>query len=221
MQSRSTPSFSQGLKELRNNLSKAMPKEALDVFDADADASELKYDSIIKLSQGDKAPNFRLSNAINETVELYQKLRKSRVVLVFYRGAWCPYCNLALAHYQSILGDIKDADASLIAISPQTPDASLNMKEKNALQYEVLSDNGNMVSRLYSTVFKNDNHPIEVMSDLGFNFDSFYPDDSRELPVPAIFIIEKDGTISFARSEGGDYRNRTEPQDLINQLNKK
>ena len=106
----------------------------------------------------------------------------------------------------------------IVAISPQTPDESLNIKEKNELDFEVLSDNGNIVARKYTNVFKNADAPLNAMTELGFNFDGYYSDDSRELPVPAVFIIEEDATISFAESLGGDYRNRVEVSEIINAL---
>ena len=212
------PSYQTGLKELRDNLSNMLPAEALQVFDTDAEALQENYTSILKLQKGDKAPDFTLTNAVGETVNLYEVLKNNRVVLTFYRGTWCPYCNLMLAQYQSILPEIKEAGATLIAISPQTPDESLNIKEKNELQFEVLSDNGNMIARQFTTIFKNGDKPLKTMTELGFDYDSFYADDSRELPIPATFIIERDGTISFAKSEGGDYRNRVESSEIINAL---
>jgi len=105
-----------------------------------------------------------------------------------------------------------------VAISSQTPDESLNIKEKNELNFEVLSDNGNIVARKYTTIFKNADAPVNTMTELGFDFDAHYSDDSRELPIPAVFIIEKDATVSFAKSAGGDYRNRVEALEIINAL---
>lgn len=170
------------------------------------------------MSVGDKAPTFSLSNAIGETVTLKSLLEKGKVVLTFYRGTWCPYCNLQLNQYQRVLEDIKGLGANLVAISPQTPDESLKMKEKNELAFEVLSDNSNMVARQFTTVFKNGEAPIETMTALGIDFDGHYSDDSQELPVPAVFIIEQDYTISFAKAIGGDYRNRVEAADIIEAL---
>jgi len=212
------PSYVEGLKELRGNLSNMLPVEAIRVFDIDAEDLRSKYPSKLKLDKGDKAPAFSLSNSLGETVKLYDLLKKGKVVLVFYRGTWCPYCNLQLNQYQQALSEIKSFSGQLVAISSQTPDESLNIKEKNELQFEVLSDNGNIVSRQYTTVFKNGDAPIDTMTELGFDFDSHYSDDSREIPVPAVFIIEQNGTISFAKSLGGDYRNRVEASDIIDSL---
>ncbi len=212
------PSYKEGLKELRDNLVSMLPASALNVFDTDASELQKTYPSILKLSVGDKAPNFTLSNAVGEPIALYNILEKSRVVLTFYRGSWCPYCNLMLAQYQSILPQIKEANANLIAISPQTPDESLNIKKKNELQFEVLSDNGNMVTRQYTTVFKYGEKPLATMAELGYDFDAFYSDDSREIPIPATFIIEQNGIISYSKSEGGDYRHRIEGTEIMEAL---
>ena len=213
-------SYQENLKDLRSNLGEMLPKNALDVFDNDAENLQSTHTSILKLQVGDKAAGFSLSNAIGQTVKLSELLKESKVVLTFYRGSWCPYCNLQLAHYQKSLATIKALGAQLVAISPQTPDESLNVKEKNGLDFEVLSDNGNIVAGKYITVFKNEDAPVDTMTELGFDFDAHYSDDSRELPVPAVFIIEKDSTISFSKSTGGDYRNRIEVSEIINALKK-
>ncbi len=215
-----TNSYQENLKELRTNLGTMLPKDALRVFDNDAENLQANHNSILKLQVGDKAPDFALSNATGKIIQLSKLLKKKKIVLTFYRGSWCPYCNLQLAHYQKSLTKIHNFGAELVAISPQTPDESLNVKEKNELNFKVLSDNGNIVARKYTTVFKNADAPVNTMTELGFDFDAHYSDDSRELPMPAVFVIEKDTTISFAKSIGGDYRNRVEVSEIINALKK-
>lgn len=215
-----TNSYQANLKGLRTNLGTMLTKDAINVFDTDAENLQLNYKSVLKLQVGDKAPDFSLSNATDKTIKLFDLLEDGKVVLTFYRGSWCPYCNLQLSHYQNSLSEIHELGAELVAISPQTPDESLNIKEKNELNFEVLSDNGNIVARKYTTVFKNADAPVNTMTELGFDFDAHYSDDSRELPVPAVFIIEKDATVSFAKSLDGDYRNRVEVSEIINTLKK-
>ncbi|QCW99429.1 AhpC/TSA family protein [Aggregatimonas sangjinii] len=214
----SLPTYQEALTNLRGNLGEMLPKEALDVFDNDAQNLQKEHQSILKVEVGDKASDFSLSNASDETITLSKLLQKNKVVLVFYRGTWCPYCNLQLAHYQNSLDEIHALGAKLVAISPQTPDESLSIREKNELKFEVLSDNGNIVARNYTTVFKNGDAPVDKMTELGFDFDAHYSDDSRELPFPAVFVINQDGTIAFAKAEGGDYRNRVEVSEIINSL---
>lgn len=213
-------SYQEDLKNLRANLEAMLPEEALNVFDRDAQSLQANHQSVLKLKAGDKAPNFSLPNAIGNAVSLSDLLTKGKVVLTFYRGTWCPYCNLQLAHYQQSLSEIHTAGAQLVAVSPQTPDNSLNIKEKNNLNFEVLSDIGNVIARKYTTVFKNADAPLNLMKELGIDFEAHYADDSKELPIPAVFIIEKDGVISFAKTTGGDYRNRVEVSEIINALNK-
>lgn len=206
------------LEKLRVELEKLIPTDSLAVFDEDAAQLEQHIEGRLKVEKGDRAPDFTLTNAIDDSVNLYQQLKQNKVVLVFYRGSWCPYCNLVLQHYQAHLAEFEKLGAKLIAISPQTPDESLSIQEKNNLGFEVLSDNGNLVGNLYTIVFKNGEAPLQEMEKLGFDFDSFYGNDSKEIPLPAIFVIDQNASILLAKTEGGDYRNRTEVIDIINAL---
>lgn len=213
------PSYKEGLKGLIAQLGEMLPEDKLAVFNNDAKELAAAHTNPLKLEKGDKAPRFLLTNAKGETVSLEKILEKGPVVLTFYRGMWCPYCNLELKTYQQILPQIKDAGANLIAISPMNRDNSLSMKQTNELEFEVLSDIGNTVARQYTTVFQNPNSSIEAMAELGFDFYSFYDDKTADLPVPGVFVIDKDSTILLASSAGGDYRERTEPKDILDALN--
>jgi peroxiredoxin len=207
--------YQDDLETLRAQLKSTLPKAALKAFDNDAQQLSVDHKHILKMQKGDKAPNFILLNAKEHNVELDQLLKKGRVILVFYRGTWCPYCNLQLKKYQEALPYFADLDAQVVAVSPQNPDSSLSLQEKNDLAFEVLSDPGNTITRKFTTVFRNGEIPVKAMADLGFRFESFYSDNSREIPVPAVFIIEKDRTISFAKAESGDYRKRVEAEELL------
>jgi len=213
-----TNSYQSSLKKLQTNLSAMLPEDALQVFNTDAHNLQVNHKIVLQLKVGDKAPDFSLLNATGKTVKLSELLTKSKIVLTFYRGSWCPYCNLQLAHYQNAITEIHSLGAELVAISAQIPDESLSIKEKNKLNFEVLSDSENDVAKKYTTVFKNADAPINTMTTLGYNFDAYYSNNSRELPIPAIFIIEQDATISFAKSLGGDYRNRVDASEIINSL---
>lgn len=214
-----SPSYKEGLKTLVDQLGEMLPKEQFTVFNADAAQLAENHTSPLKLQKGDTAPSFSLPNAIGKNLSLRKLLDNGPVVLTFYRGTWCPYCNLQLKQYQEILPQIKELGATLVAISPQTPDSSLSMAETNALEFEVLSDIGNKVAVQFTTVFRNADAPIQAMTDLGYDFDSFYADKTAEIPVPATFVIDQEGIITFAHSGGGDYRERTEPQDILDALN--
>jgi peroxiredoxin len=212
------PVYHEELKELKKGMAAGLPPEISGVFNSDADQLARDYQHPLKLSVGDTAPLFELPNATGKKVSLKEILGNGPVVLVLYRGTWCPYCNLSLNAYQRILAHIKLLGANLIAVSPQTPDSSLSIVEKNALAFEVLSDEGNKVARQYTTVFKNGDKPVGAMSQLGVDFNSFYYDKSAEIPVPAVFIIGKNGKVAFAKTEGGDYRLRVEPREILDAL---
>ena len=218
MENNQIPVYKKQLEGLVSELGEMLPQEALGIFNKDANQLAETHTNPLKLKIGDHAPTFSLSNAKNNVVGLTEYLAKGLVVLVFYRGTWCPYCNLQLKIYQDILPELKKTGAKLIAISPQTPDNSLSIKEKNKLEFEVLSDPGNMVSRKYTTVFKNADAPVQAMQELGVDFNSFYADDSGELPVPAVFVVDQKGIIRFAKAESGDYRQRVEPQEILDAL---
>ncbi len=215
-----TTSYQTEVTTLRRNLHKQLPAEALAVFDADAERLQDTHITLLKCTEGDTAYDFSLPNAVGTPKRLSELLADQKVVLVFYRGTWCPYCNLQLRHYQTELATIHALGAQLVAVSPQTADASLDIKERNELQFEALSDQGSVVAQQYTTVFKNDDAPVMAMKALGFDFDAHYSDASRLLPVPAVFIIEQDATISFAASLGGDYRNRVDVSTIITHLKK-
>jgi len=106
----------------------------------------------------------------------------------------------------------------LVVISPQTPDATLSFKEKSNLQFQVLSDIGNGVAKMYTTVFRHNDAATSVLNSLGIDFNNHYSDDSNELPVPAVFVISRSGKIVFAKSEGGDFRNRVEISEILSAL---
>ena len=105
------------------------------------------------LAVGDRAPEFALPNAHGETVRLSELLARGPVALAFYRGAWCPYCNAHLRALQEALPEVRALGGSLAAISPQTPDHSLTMAERNELEFEVLSDPSSYVASDYGIVF--------------------------------------------------------------------
>lgn len=212
------PSYQDALSNLIQQLEEMLPAEQFAVFNTDAEALAKRFMQPLKLHQGDVAPSFTLPNALDKSISLDELLSKGKVILTFYRGNWCPYCNLQLRQFQEILPQIHETGASLVAISPQTPDHSLDLKQKNELAFEVLSDLGNQVARQFTTVFKYGDAPLKAMEMLGFDFYSFYGDDSGEIPVPATFIIDQDGTITYAFSAGGDYRKRPEPQDILHAL---
>lgn len=210
-------SLTEQLKELADNSVKRHPGEAQDIMKAGID--QLISSSILEnaLKAGSKIPNITLPNAKNESVELYSLLKENKVVLTFYRGGWCPYCNLELKAYQQNLALIKDKGAQLVAISPETPDNSLTTSEKNELNFEILSDTNNEFARQLGLVFTLPASLQELYKKFGINLDENQNNSNQELPIAATYIIEKDATISYAFLEE-DYKLRADPQTVIDQL---
>lgn len=163
---------------------------------------------------GDVAPNFELKNAVGKIVSLQSYLAKGPVVLTWYRGGWCPYCNLTLQYLQHELPNFKLNGANLIALTPELPDNSMNTVEKNNLEFEVLSDIGNKVAKEYGIVFKLTDAIIKKYNG---RLEKFNGDDSNELPLAATYIINTDGKIVYAFLDA-DYRNRAEPFEITAQL---
>lgn len=169
------------------------------------------------LPVGATAPLFELPNASGGTIRLAEQLEQGPVVLVFYRGAWCPYCNTQLRDYQQALDSIGATGASLLAISPQIPDSSLTIQEKQNLSFPVLSDVGNQVSRDYGLVFQVDEATRERYRAVGIDLTASNGDDSWELPVPAVYVIGQDGTVQSAFVEA-DYTQRASTDQILNAL---
>ncbi len=169
-------------------------------------------------SMGDQAPNFTLTNQSGQEVSLSGLLEQGPVVLMWYRGGWCPYCNITLAAYQERLSDITAQGATLVALTPELPDKSMSTAEKNALEFQVLSDVGNEVAREYGVVFKLTDG-VHESYEKGFGLSQFNGDESGELPLAATYVIDRDGTIRWAFLDA-DYRNRAEPADVIAALEK-
>jgi len=166
------------------------------------------------LKAGDRAPDFSLPDARGGQVNLYKLLDHGSVVLSFYRGGWCPYCNLELRALQQALPEFNRLGAALVAISPQQPDQSLSTIEKNALAFPVLSDAGSIVARSFGISFDLDEALRPIYTQFGHALPSVNGDDSWQLPIPATYVIGPDGTIALAFVDI-DYRTRLEPSDIL------
>lgn len=183
---------------------------------------ELKRLSLSKdaLKVSDKAINFELLNAVNKPVSLKEALENNEFVVInFYRGQWCPYCNLELKALQTINDELAKLNAKIIAISPQTPDSSLSTKEKNELAFEVLSDKENKVAKEYGLVFSLAEELRPIYKSFGIDIESSNKEDSYELPMPATYIINKNQEIIYSFIDE-DYTKRSEPQTILDIIQK-
>lgn len=195
-------------------LQRATPER---VQGANSAITDLADSGIIEAAtnQGDKAPNFTLLDAVGNSVTLYDELEKGPVILTWYRGSWCPYCNIQLHDYQASMADIQSAGAQLIAISPELPDTALTWQEKNDLEFRVLSDVGNAVAREYGIVYKvGDAVSANYKPGGRIDLSKFNGDESLELPLAVTYVIGPDGTIEYAFVDA-DYRKRAETSEVI------
>jgi peroxiredoxin len=150
------------------------------------------------LKEGMQAPDFTLPDALGKPVTLSHLRQQGPVVMVFYRGAWCPYCNLQLRSYQQMLPQLQAEGATLVAISPQTPDHSLSLAEKQELTFAALSDVGNQVARKYGLVYTLDEALREVHAQRGADLPAYNGDQSWELPISATFLVDQSGIVRQA-----------------------
>jgi peroxiredoxin len=172
------------------------------------------------LAVGEQARPFILPDATGQTVSLAARLAQGPVVLSFYRGEWCPFCNLELRALQAALPQLTERGAALIAISPQSPDHSLSVTEKAGLTFDVLSDARQEVIAAYRVQFT---VPADLkdlhLNVFGNDLSAHAADGSWDLPIPATFVIDQAGIIR-ARHVSADYTTRMDPAEIVAALDK-
>ncbi len=210
-------SLSQRLKEQNEAGRARLAPETLAIIDAGtAHVAQLGLvQSSLKV--GDTAPDFSLSSASGEMVTLASLLVEGPVVLSFYRGVWCPYCSTELRALQAKLPEITAAGATLVAISPQTPDSSLTTAEKFELAFPVLSDVGNVVADSFGLVHSLPESLRELYESFGFDLPGRNGDETFRLPLPATYVVAPDGVIKW-RFVDSNYTKRAEPDAIITSL---
>jgi peroxiredoxin len=166
---------------------------------------------------GDTPPDFSLPNATGRMINLYAALEQGPVVLSFYRGGWCPFCSLELQALQQVLPEIRSLGATLIGVSPETPDNSLTTTEKYGLDFEVVSDVGNRTARDYGLIFTVYEEMRPLYLQWGLDVPACNGDDSWELPVPATYLIGPDRVVHAAHVDR-DYTKRMEPEQILEAL---
>ncbi len=169
------------------------------------------------INVGDTAPEFNLVNAVGEYVSLYKQLEKGPVVLIWYRGGWCPYCNLQLQHIQMNLAEIQQAGGQVIAISPELPDKTMTTKERHMLEFQVLSDTNNKVADRYKLAYTVPDYVVDHY-DLSTKLNAHNGDDENRLPLAVTYVIAKSGVVEYAFLDA-DYKNRATPEEIITVLN--
>ncbi len=168
---------------------------------------------------GEKAPDFVLNNALGKPVRLKDKLKQGPVVLVFYRGAWCPFCNMHLHVLQQSLPEFEKYGARLITITPQTPDRSIEQFREKAYPFEVLSDLDSKVMKDYRLYYELPDDLVAVYKKHGLDIEAFNGKNRNVLPVPGSFVIDTSGVVRAMYADT-DYKKRMEPSAIIDALQK-
>ncbi|MFS2157438.1 peroxiredoxin-like family protein [Pseudomonas sp. Pseusp122] len=211
------------------------PQAKLDAFKADFQSGKPPYnappqvhatmkkatDALIASGQaeralraGDKAPEFTLEDPDGNPVSSAELLAKGPLVLSFYRGVWCPYCNMELQALEEALPAIRELGASLVAISPQIKANSRKSVRQNELSFPILSDSKNDVAAAFGLRFTLPDYLIELYKNFGNDLPKINDDPSWTLPMPARFVIGVDGIITYAEVNP-DYTLRPDPSELL------
>lgn len=167
---------------------------------------------------GEKAPDFELPDALGVTVSLANLLKNGPVVVTFYRGSWCPYCNLQLRALQDKLPEIKKLGATLVAISPEVPDTSMSKNEISKMEFIVASDQDAKVASQYGVAWEVPEFLLEHMKiDRKLDLKKINNGNGSILPIPATFVLDIDGIVKW-NYVNVDYRTRSEPDEIIDAL---
>jgi len=185
-----------------------------------ADLEKLGASGLIEAAPkaGDKLKDFTLPNHLGKTRNLSELRKNGPVVVTFYRGGWCPYCNLELRAYQQVLPDIKAAGATLVAITPELRDESLTTSERHELEFEVLTDANSEYARDIGIVFTLSEELRPIYESFGIEVEKHNGKGQFDLPLAATFVIEVNGTIACAVVQA-DYTLRAEPSEVVKVLN--
>lgn len=168
------------------------------------------------INVGDNAPDFSLTNAEGNVVTLSEELKKGPVVLMWYRGGWCPYCNITMHYMQEFVGEFRELGAELVALTPESPDDALSMAEKHDLQFEVLSDLHNEVAHKYGVVFTLTPEVHKIYEE-SFKLSEYNENEKGELPLAVTYVIDTNGKVTYAFLHP-DYRERAEIDDILKAL---
>jgi peroxiredoxin len=169
----------------------------------------------VPLGPGATVPDGQLLDVYGQPVTLHTALAGGPAVLVFYRGGWCPYCNIVLATYQAqLLPELRRRGFGLIAVSPQKPDESLTLQEKKELTFTVLSDPGNVLAARMGIVMMPSPDVIEAQLKLGLDLTQGNADGTTAIPMPTTVVIDADRVLRWVDVHP-DYSTRSEVSDIL------
>ena len=211
---RTSPTYEEQRRQLQQEISGQAPAELVDGFTSATARLDARDFASRAPQVGSEAPDFALPAQNGQSVRLSALLRDGPVVLIFYRGEWCPYCNLQLRTFQAHLDELEEHGAQLVAVSPQEPDHSLSMAEKNELGFLVLSDVGATVLESYGLKYEVDAELRRLLASVGNDLAAYNGETGWTLPAPATFVIDQCGEVRYAHVRG-DWTERAEPSNVL------
>jgi len=210
-------SLTEQLEAMSAGSVKRIPADAMAVMVKAAKELDAQGIGDNALKVGGRFPDVGLLGSDGAALSLSSLLSKGPVLINFYRGGWCPYCNLELKAYQDELETVRSLGAELVAISPETPDRAMTTAEKNAVTYPVLTDPQNSLAEALGIVFDLPKELAALYETFGNNLPEANGEAGWRLPIPATYVVGSDGVILFAHV-ARDYRTRAEPSDAIDAL---
>jgi peroxiredoxin len=212
------PTIREQSDQLKAAAAEHLPAQVVEVFDRSIEDFLAQGIPAEAVKAGDHLDAFTLDDATGTPVSLGQLIKAGPAVIVFYRGGWCPYCNLALRTYQrELLPELGAFGARLAAISPQSPDQSLSTAEKAGLAFTVLSDPGSRVARSIGIAFQQADEVLAAQRQLGLDLAQVNAEGSTQLPRPTVLIIDQNQIVRFVDVQP-DYTARTEVADILTAL---
>lgn len=203
------------LSDYNDHFIQVASPEAVDAVESDLKSRQQLHMKDRTPKIGDKASDFILTDLNGQSFHLFKALEDKPVVLFWYRGGWCPYCNMQLSYYQRYHQKISEAGGLLIGISPETPVTGKVTQDDNGVTFQLLSDLNNTIARRYNIVYKVE-HKLFSLMDSNFGMDDYYGSaaEDEELPLTIALVIDKKGIIRYSFVDD-DFRKRAEPVDLI------
>lgn len=205
------------IQQFNIELATQVPQEVLEAFGKSIEDLKTKNIEEKSIKIGETMPNFSLKNAKNEIVNSFDILKNGKMIIAFYRGSWCPYCNLELKALQEKISELKEKKVTLIAISPQSPDNSLTVIEKHHLTFEVLTDKDNVFAKQLGIVFELQDFVLPYYQALGIELSNFNENDDNSLPIPAVFVVNESSKIIYKFADA-NYMNRIDIDELLKTL---
>ena len=213
----SDKSINAALQETEDDIVRRRGDAIKTLFDQQVDAAARHLENNSKLQPGATAPDFLLPSTSGQPLSLSEEVKQHKVILTFYRGSWCNFCNTALRIWQRMLPKVHAKKATLWAIAPETPERALEFQQAAGLEYTLLSDHENKIAEAFGLVFELPQEARETLKELGTDVGAHNGTYDWSVPITATYVIGLDRRILLTDC-GPDYRQRIEPETVISVL---